>query len=540
MKKVYLLFPFLALGLAGVSQMTIQSGATLYIENGAKVTIQGDLTSAANIQGAGTVLMKGTALQTINMNGNTIPNLEIDNPANVTLAGSFAKIGNGLVFTNGKLLTSSQDLVIGATATISGQNSSRFIWTDGAGQVRKELAGDIVNYEVPVGFNDKYRPAYITSTGATYAGANIGVRSLDAASANRPPMMANFLNTTWPVTKTGITGGTQTIAGQYVEGSDVNGTETALVGYYFNGTDWSSQGHSKDYAANRISMALTAASGELTAMNSFVAVGARAFLQGAYNSATGLMNDGLRVGGNVIPVNDPYRTAPYNTSFSHVANTTAEIVSASVFNDQASANDNIVDWVFLELRNTASPGNTVLQTRSALIQRDGDIVDVDGVSPVTFNSVADGNYTIAVRHRNHLGLATLPTSPRTFSERKSVAFSTNVADLRNSATALFGSSILNYAIAAHPNLGNVNLLWAGNANANANVRYTGLNNDKDYILLTVLDNNASSVLTNVYNSADINLNKVVRYNGLNNDKDFLYINILESNTVTVRSQALPN
>ena len=52
----------------------------------------------------------------------------------------------------------------------------------------------------------------------------------------------------------------------------------------------------------------------------------------------------------------------------------------------------------------------VLQTRSALVQRDGDIVDIDGVSPVTFNNVASTNYTIAVRHRNHLGLSTNPAT----------------------------------------------------------------------------------------------------------------------------------
>ncbi len=67
--------------------------------------------------------------------------------------------------------------------------------------------------------------------------------------------------------------------------------------------------------------------------------------------------------------------------------------------------------MFLELRNTTvSPGNTVLQTRSALVQRDGDIVDIDGVSPVTFNNVASANYVIAVRHRNHLGLSTDPAT----------------------------------------------------------------------------------------------------------------------------------
>ena len=46
-----------------------------------------------------------------------------------------------------------------------------------------------------------------------------------------------------------------------------------------------------------------------------------------------------------------------------------------------------------------------LATRAALLQRDGDVVDVDGVSSVQV-AVADGNYYVAVRHRNHLGVMT--------------------------------------------------------------------------------------------------------------------------------------
>jgi hypothetical protein len=540
MKKVYLLFPFLALSLFGQSQMTIQSGATLFIESGAKVTIQGDLNSSANIQGSGTILMKGTGLQTINMNGNTIPNLEIDNSSNVTLSGSFARIGSSLVLTNGKLLTSGQDLYLSPTATISGHNSSRFIWTDGVGQVRKELTADISNYEIPVGFNTNYRPVLINSTGASYASANIGVRVLDNASSNRPPMMANFLHTAWPVTKTGITGGVQTITGQYNDPTDVSGSEATLSGYFFNGTDWTSVNETHDNASNRVAMPISAASGELTGMNKFITVGTRAYLQGAFTGSA-LMSDALRGDGavtNVIPVLDPYRSAPYNTSFAHVSNPTAEMVSSSVFMNQASANDNIVDWVFLELRNTSSPGNTILQTRSALIQRDGDIVDVDGVSPVTFNNLTNGAYTIAVRHRNHIGLSTLPASPLSFSETKSTAFSTNIADLRLQSTALFGSAGTNYTTAV-VGANTYNILWSGNVNANGASNYSGPNNDR-LLLLTDLSGNQINTLSNGYYRGDLNMNRSVNYSGPGNDRLFLLSTVLGGNQIQTRSQALPN
>jgi len=535
----YLLTAACCIAFYSQAQLGIQAGTTLTIESGTKMVLQGDLLSSVSVQGSGSIVMKGSGLQNINANGNTIPNLEIDNASNVLLTGSL-KIGNNLLFTNGKLRIASADLIIISSSTITGNNSSRFVWTDGTGQLKKELTANISNYELPVGENSNYRPAYLTTSGSSFSTANFGVRLIAGADANKPPMMANYINAYWPVTNTGISGGIITVAGQYLDPSDITGTESNLAGYYFNGSNWSSSGETHNTATSQISAPVTNSSGELFAMNKFITVGIRAFLQGAYNNSTGTMSDALRSGTNVIPLSDPYRQTPYNSSFTHVSNPTTEAVAATVFNNQASVNDDIVDWVFIELRNTASPGNSVLQTRSALIQRDGDIVDIDGVSPVTFNNVSNGTYTIAIRHRNHLGLSTNPTTPQSLNETKSTAFTTNVVDLRTlTGSSIYGTSS-GYTTSTHPTLGTVNLLWGGNANFNTNVRYTGLSNDKDYILVTTLANNPATVLTNVYSAADINMNKIVRYTGLTNDKDFLYITVLQSNTVTIRTQQLPN
>jgi hypothetical protein len=40
------------------------------------------------------------------------------------------------------------------------------------------------------------------------------------------------------------------------------------------------------------------------------------------------------------------------------------------------------------------------------MKRDGVIVDLDGVSPVTFGGISPGNYRVVVRHRNHLSVMT--------------------------------------------------------------------------------------------------------------------------------------
>lgn len=339
--------------------------------------------------------------------------------------------------------------------------------------------------------------------------------------------------------------------GQYTDPSDVTGNEANLRGYFFNGTDWTSVDGTNDAVLNRVGVPVTGNGGDVYAMNKFLLVGARAFLQGAYDytvANTGLMADNLRTlpfGSSAstsnFPSTDPYRVAPYNTAFTHVNNISTETIeNSSVVGVQSNTANNIVDWVFLELRDlTASPGNAVLQTRSALIQRDGDIVDIDGVSPVTFNYLPDGNYILAIRHRNHLGLSIDQTNPRNINENKSTSFTSNVIDFRTaSEPQLFGSASA-FTTVNHPSLGVVNLLWGGNANINSQTRFTGLNNDRDHLLVNSLGNVPSNFINNVYHSADVNMNKAVRFSGLNNDRDFILITVLGNIPSTFRTQALP-
>src|SRR4029079_5491474 len=90
--------------------------ATFTIQAGATVTVQGDVTSNTDIQGTGKLVLKGSANQNVNMGGFTIPNLEMDNAANVTLTGNL-KIGTSLLFTNGKILLGANNLTLADVAT---------------------------------------------------------------------------------------------------------------------------------------------------------------------------------------------------------------------------------------------------------------------------------------------------------------------------------------------------------------------------------------------------------------------------------------
>lgn len=142
---------------------------------------------------------------------------------------------------------------------------------------------------------------------------------------------------------------------------------------------------------------------------------------------TGLMDDYIKTLGN-FPSSDPYSNATLSAGFTHVANpavaTTTPLVLA------ATGNNAIVDWVFVELRDGMSGTTTVTQTRAALLQKDGDVVDVDGVSPVSFFGLPQSKY-LAIRHRNHIGFRTDNT----------VALSPTPVTLNftNNSTAVYGS-----------------------------------------------------------------------------------------------------
>ena len=147
---------------------------------------------------------------------------------------------------------------------------------------------------------------------------------------------------------------------------------------------------------------------------------AKVFLQGPYNSGTGLMNDALRL----LPSFPT--TSPYGTN---------ETIDPAILT--VSGNDAIVDWIKVELRDKTTPA-TVLQTRSAILQRDGDIVETDGVSPVFFNSVVSDNYYVTVSHRNHLGVRS--------SNVVNFDFNVTTLDFTNTATPIYGNILTSNAV----------------------------------------------------------------------------------------------
>jgi YD repeat-containing protein len=212
----------------------------------------------------------------------------------------------------------------------------------------------------------------------------------------------------------------------------------------------------------------------------FVAVAAKVILQGPYNTTTTLMNDNLRTM-NLIPTAEPYTGM---SGFTHVGGG-GESVHTSVFSK--SGNDAIVDWVFVELRSASAP-TTVVATRSALIQRDGDIVDCDGFSPIVFKNVIPGNYYFAVKHRNHLAI------------RTPIVLNLNRIGVEYNFTTAQSQAYQNTTIISNPamkDLGGSKFgLWRGNSNSDNSINIVDFAQTKSA---------STPNQANVYQRTDINM-----------------------------------
>lgn len=261
---------------------------------------------------------------------------------------------------------------------------------------------------------------------------------------------------------------------------------------------------------------------------------AQAWLDGAYVPGSNLMRDDLRMAG-VIPAAQPM--SPAGAATMPVG---GETIGVGVLN--VTGNNAIVDWITIELRFgkpevTTTPGQgfqtyETFAVRNALIQRDGDIVDMDGTSPVLL-PLKSGNCWVIVRHWNHLGV--MSASPLALSA------SPTVLDTRAAGTALY-ANVGNEAGPARKIVGATRTLWAGNAWSSGvswrDVQYTGNGNDRDKVLMDLGGTVPTSTVSGYYRS-DVNLDGVVKYTGTNNDRDMILQTIGGSVPTAVRYEQVP-
>ena len=234
----------------------------------------------------------------------------------------------------------------------------------------------------------------------------------------------------------------------------------------------------------------------------------KVFLQGPLISPTnaGLMNDDLR-SGSLLPTTSPYDVGDI-------------IPNSNVFNNggisgSGLTQNNIVDWVWIEIR-SGGDDTLIVDGTSALVQRDGDVVDLDGTSDVILRGLT-GEYFVVVKHRNHLSAMAANKVPLS-------VIATDI-DFTDNSTVMFGTN-------AEVQLSSGNFaLWSGNVNGDTIVQYTGSTPDTPSVLSEVLNDpgnflNFPTYIVAGYNVHDINMDGNTQYTGTTPDTPFILQNVL--------------
>lgn len=275
-----------------------------------------------------------------------------------------------------------------------------------------------------------------------------------------------------------------------------------------------------DAAAGDEFQALLTAGDQITSQAVFsdcppirVRVDLTVLLDGPYAAADDLMRDDLRTSG-LLPSTEPFTAL----GFQHVGPGAAEAMEPALL--AVEGPDAVVDWIFVELRDAVN-GDLVVATANGLVRRNGTVVAPNGGA--LFFEALPGDYRVAVRHCNHLGVMT-GTAYTLTREGASV-------DLSSPLLPVFGNEAMRQRAGR-------SLLWAGNVNGDDRLQYTGQENDRDPIL-SAIGGVVPTETVSGYLAEDCNLDGVVRYTGPGNDRDLILQGIGGVFPTAIREQQLP-
>lgn len=253
-----------------------------------------------------------------------------------------------------------------------------------------------------------------------------------------------------------------------------------------------------------------------------------------------LMRDNLRVspfnGLNYLPATDPYQQkigeVDLKIANAHLApGNRADLCTISnpdvVFG--VNGEDAIVDWVFIEIRKAGDHGR-LLATRSCLLQRDGDIVDVNGSSAVWFPEMNDETFPVVVRHRNHLGVMS-----KIVSADQLIDFTAHTTQLFDfGRTKAEGLDFTNMAQKTNVIQG-YRALWAGDFNADCKVKLSIPNDDLTSAFYEQ-DFTGTGYRPGYY-QGDFDMNSIVTFSGNPNDAILLE---MQAKNYMLNPSHLPN
>ncbi|MEM9849177.1 MAG: right-handed parallel beta-helix repeat-containing protein, partial [Bacteroidota bacterium] len=185
-----------------------------------------------------------------------------------------------------------------------------------------------------------------------------------------------------------------------------------------------------------------------------ISINIKAFLEGPYVSQSTSMTTQLTAK-NLLPLTEPFTALGYT----FVSGGGEMVLDTSIFTV-----NNIVDWVFIELRSGAD-NQEVVATRAALLKSNGDIVEVDGQSPLRFLDPGLNTYFVVVQHRSHLGVMSDNTLTPVGAVLPSI-------DFTNPATPTFSTTAN-----AQKEIAGRTVLISGDADQNGVVNSDDINNE---------------------------------------------------------------
>lgn len=486
--------------------------------------------------GTSTVLFNGSGPSLVDAGGDAFHHFQLNkNNQNLTLASPVTANGEiSFLAGNNKIICQGFDFTVGAAATIAGAGNTAFFVTNGAASRLKRIGLDANPFAFPVGAGtDTYNPLILTEHGAP---DDIGVRCLTEPLTNGgsgAPLSADAIAAAWEITENNTGGSDLSAVAQWTTDDELSGFVRTDCGIsrYQTGSDWDlppanmgAAAGSDPYTRTRDNLS----PGILTVLDEAflnrVILAPKIMLQGPFNTATMNMKDQLR-SLPTFPLSAPANYGAGKFVHSGWQPAAGYTIDASILS--VTGDDAIVDWVFLWLKDPNNPA-TNIQSRVAMLQRDGDVVDLDGVSPVLFPANA-GNYIVAVGHRNHLSVRSPNGAGIALNELTVTEY-----DFTTSMTQAHGTNPMK-AVQTTPT--EIFALWGGNTSVNNTVRATGPPAINDYTVILNTLGFPANVLPNIYSNADVNMDGTVRATGPPTINDYSkLLNILGTPTTIITEQ----
>ncbi|RYF91129.1 MAG: hypothetical protein EOO03_02135 [Chitinophagaceae bacterium] len=487
------------IGLQSQAQLTVQSGATFFMQSGSQVTVEGNVDNAGTLNNDGSLRVQGNYANTGSYTGvgtagilemygagdailtpgsSSIANLVVNKTnaaSKVTLAAS-TTVTNWFTLTNGILTTNP---TVTPTVALISPAATPYSFATG-----KEVVGSVrrtgwVNGTSRV-FN---QPNMLVATNAGTAPTDLTVTMIPNGD---PTQGEREVKRKFNFAYTGGTGFSADVRYPYLD-AELTGTNTeaGLVPWRLVAAEWNSRTTSvtKDAAGNWVNTTGIPAADllqEWKLADDNYTMNVTANLRGPWNGVSAMSTSLLSAG--IIPLSQPYNTTPFN----YTGTETVAAIPA-----------NVVDWVLIEHRKPATglPADALVSTISGreagFLLSNGSVVGLDGVTPITVPVSKQGTAFITIRHRNHLGIL-------------SNAIASNAAGtFTNDFTVLANS----YKPGGSPSdpvtllagAGGKYGMWAGDASKNGIVNGGDLINIKNDI----------SLLVSGYQLTDVNLNAAI-------------------------------